>query len=258
MEEKLLQNEQPHTITPRPMPRPSHPGTSSSSSSSSASPETKESLSPVPRTVSPLADTVTPLADTVIARDDEENSEDEEYNDETIRKLLARGTKLQREMDRAQQERPVLSVPDDENDDEVSSSSSSDDLITTLQMSTLPSNVLPLANLLEDISERLVHVYAVKITISHLLLIQEFSSRRNRIHVRYDLPSSEPSSSDTATIVMPSNKPDDDDEDTTASRVPIEHQRVFPLLFTQEMAELWQRTSNGPGIINRYIYKSIK
>ena len=41
---------------------------------------------------------MTPLADTVIVRD-EENSEDEEYNDETIRKLLARGTKLQREMD---------------------------------------------------------------------------------------------------------------------------------------------------------------
>ena len=113
LEEKLLQNEQPHTITPRPMPRPSHPGTSSSSSSSSAS---AESLSPV----------VSPLADTAIARRDED-SEDEEYNDETIRKLLARGTKLQREMDRAQQERPVLSVQDDENDDEVSSSSSSDD-----------------------------------------------------------------------------------------------------------------------------------
>ena len=224
------------------MPRPSHPHSSSSSYLSTASPETNsvESASPV-----------VALADTVIASDEDF----EEYSDEAIRKLLARGTKLQREMDKAQQQRRVVlstqqdgGGDDDDDDDDTSSSSSNDsnDLITTLHMSTLPSNVLPLANLLEDISERLVHVYAVKITISHLLLIQDFSSKRHRIHVRYDLPTSEPS--DTATIVMPPSRTssdeeyEDEDEDTTTSRVSIDHRRVFPLLFTQEMAELWQES----------------
>jgi len=242
----LKKNEVPHTVTPRPMPRPTHPRSSSSSSSTSTSSPKSNISSSSPIENSNISSSSSPIIQYA--------SNDDSYQE--IEKLLARGTKLQREMVEAQQHVPYKQEEEEEEEEEenynmLSSSSQDDDndenliMTTLLQTSALPSNVLPLANLLEDISERLVHVYAVKVSISHLLLIQGFSSSRRRIHVQYNLPTSEPS--DSTTIVMPSAQKvdvddDDDDDDDKTSRVSIDHQRVFPLLFDQEMAELWQKS----------------
>eukprot|EP00940_MAST-03C_sp_MAST-3C-sp2_P003585 g3585.t1 len=171
---KLAQDEKPLSVTPRPLPRPDHPAhlrrrtppttVSSSSSSSSSSRRT------TPLSTPPGASDVSTVAATSVTATTRQID-----NNDAVAKLIARAQKLREEMGRAvatesskvvveKHARPI------EDDDPVITDEILASTVTSSGPFLAPPGVLPLTDLVENIAERLVRVYAVSVNVSHVLL----------------------------------------------------------------------------------------